>query len=87
MKTTTPLILLAAAILCLPACSTNEAAIASRNTGPGGVAGPSSGWSTGTGGFGNVTRDSGSTLRGAGTSAGTNGSTGLGWIDSRTEPR
>jgi hypothetical protein len=74
-----------AAAFLLPACSTNEAAIESRNTGPGAVAGPSSGWSTGSGGFSGVTRDSGSTLRGAGTSAGTNGSTGIGWIEKKTD--
>lgn len=77
----TSLILIAAvAALCLPACTTNGAA-SSSNTGRGSVAGPSSGWTSGTGGFGNVTRDSGSTVRGAGSGAGTSGSTGTGWID------
>jgi hypothetical protein len=68
----------AATTLCLVSCETDGTS-RSTNTGRGAVSGPASGWTTGTGGMGNVTRDSGSTLRGAGVGAGTSGSTGTGW--------
>ena len=76
----------AVATLCLSAC-VNDDAPGSTNTGPGAVAGPDSGWSTGTGGMGNVTRDSGSTIRGAGMGAGTSGSTGTGWTEAPPKAR
>ena len=72
------ILITAVATFYLSACTT-DGTTRSTNTGRGAVAGPSSGWSSGTGGMGNVTRDSGSTIRGAGTGAGTSGSTGTGW--------
>jgi hypothetical protein len=68
----------AAALFSLASCET-DGTTRSTNTGRGAVSGPASGWTTGTGGMGNVTRDSGSSLRGAGVGAGTSGSTGTGW--------
>jgi hypothetical protein len=70
----------AVAALCLSAC-VNDDPPGATNNGPGAVAGPDAGWTTGTGGMGNVTRDSGSTIRGAGMGAGTSGSTGTGWTE------
>jgi hypothetical protein len=75
------LILIAVATLCLPACTTNDGTSKTTNMGPGAVAGPSAGWSAGSGGFGNVGRDSGSGIRGNGIGAGTSGATGTGWIE------
>lgn len=73
----------AAAVLTLSSCTGYETSTSRTNAGPGGVSGPSSAWTTGSGGFGSVSRDSGSSLRGAGMGAGTGGSTGTAWIENR----
>ena len=79
MKTSLTL-LTTIATLCLASCET-DGTPRNTNNGPGAVAGPTSGWTTGQGGTGpgGGTRDSGSTIRGAGVGAGTSGSTGTGW--------
>lgn len=70
-----------AAALTLSACTGYDTASSRTNAGPGGVAGPSSNWTSGSGGFSTVNRDSGSSIRGAGMGAGTSGSTGTAWIE------
>jgi hypothetical protein len=79
MKTSLILIVTLPA-LCLASCTSYDTGN-TTNAGRGSTAGPTSGWSTGTGGFGNVSRDSGSGLRGGGVGAGTSGSTAVGWIE------
>lgn len=79
-------IIIATASLCLAGCTSYDGSVRT-NTGRGSVAGPSSNWTAGAGGFGPVSQDSGSGIRGGGVGAGTSGSTATGWIAPTNEPQ
>lgn len=72
------LVTLALSTLALASCATDDRVV--TNIGPGAVTGNTAGWTTGMGGMSGTTRDSGSSIRGAGVGAGTSGSAGTGWI-------
>jgi hypothetical protein len=82
------ILFIAIASLSLAGCRTYDDSTArTSNVGRGSVAGLSSNWSAQSGGYGPVSRDSGSTIRGGGVGAGTGGSTAVGWIAPGTQPR